>query len=135
MDYTQTYDKDLEYSGWSEYLPNKKRDLKLFNRKIIGLGKEAKEKWRRIVEGKALNKGAIDCAYCRHFRAPLEEDGCPGCPIEFFTKGGHCLGTPYYDYLRTPTTNNAKAMKDFVDEVFIRSLLLLNLKEEKNDKP
>lgn len=131
MDYTQTFSKNLEDYGWSEYLPNKKRKLKLFDRGIIKLGREAKEKWRRIVNGKALNRGVIDCAYCRHFRAPLEENGCPGCPIEFFTKGGRCFGTPYYNYLRTPTTSNAMAMKDFIDEIFIRSLLLLNLKGDK----
>lgn len=125
------YDESLAYTGWAEMLPIKKRELKLFDRSIIGLGKKAKEKWRKIVEEKASNGGSSDCSYCMRFREALEEDGCPGCPIEYFTKGGRCLATPYYTYVKNPTTSNARAMKDFIDKIFIRSLLLLDLKGDR----
>ena len=119
------WDEGLKYSGWAEWLPVKKRELRLFDRAIIGLGKKAKEKWRKIVEEKAPDGGSSDCSYCMRFRESSEELGCPGCPVEYFTKAGRCLGTPYYDYIRNPKAYGIP-MKDFIDEIFIRSLLLID---------
>ena len=129
MDYTKAlsqWGESLEYFGWAEWLLPKKRETKLFGREIIESGKHAKTKWSLIAGGEMIDLGFTDCAYCVQFREQLEKDGCPGCPIEYFTNGGRCLGTPYYAYLREPTVQNAKAMKDFVDKIFIKSLLLID---------
>lgn len=125
MDFAESYREDIVYCGWAEWLPIKKRKAMLFDRTIISIGRRSKEKWKKIVDGRAFNRGTGDCAYCACFHKS-EELGCPGCPIELFTKGARCIATPYYAYVDYPTVPNAMAMKNFIDEIFIRSLLLID---------
>jgi len=113
------------YYGWDRFLIEEKAKVRLFDREIINIGKMAKEKWRKIVEKKAFDGGIRDCSYCMQFHEP-EDPSCIGCPIETFTKTTRCTGTPYYAYVNTPTVENAIAMKDFIDEIFVRSLLLVD---------
>jgi len=119
------YDERLAYTGMAEWLEVKKIKLALFDRSTIDLGRKAKEKWRKIAAGEASDDGISDCSYCMRFYKTSEELGCPGCPIEYFTKVSRCLGTPYYGYIRDPKVY-AIAMKNFIDEIFIRSLLLID---------
>jgi hypothetical protein len=125
MNFAESCKEDLVYHGWAEWLPVKKRKAMLFDRTIISMGRRSKEKWRKIVDGGASDHGVEDCAYCACFHKS-EEFGCPGCPIELFTKGARCIATPYYTYIGCPTVPNAMAMKNFIDEIFIRSLLLID---------
>ena len=123
-DYKEAYKAGIVLWDWGEYSRHMKKETMLFDRTIIDLGRRAKEKWRKIVEEKASDCGTSDCAYCTQFHKP-ERLECKGCPVEFFTKKARCLASPYYDYVRNPKAYGI-SMKDFIDEIFIRSLLLID---------
>lgn len=125
MDFEEIYREDLANCGWARYLKIKKTEVALFDRTIIDTGRRAKEKWKKIAGGETSDGGTSDCSYCAQFHKS-DELGCNGCPIKLFTKGPRCIATPYYTYVNNPTTSNAMVMKDFVDEIFIRSLLLID---------
>lgn len=125
MNFAESCKEDLVYHGREKYLKIKKVNVTLFDRTIIDLGRRASKKWRRIVAGETSDCGTSDCAYCTQFYRP-EKYKCKGCPIEFFTKKARCLASPYYDYTNRPTVLNAMVMKNFIDEIFIRSLLLID---------
>jgi Pyruvate/2-oxoacid:ferredoxin oxidoreductase delta subunit len=137
MDHCGTFSEDLVYFGWAEWLSIKKRKVSLFDHEIIDLGRRVTAKWEGIVKGYVTDHGMSDCGYCLKYHKDVpgveeqhvEEDSynyCSGCPIEYFTKGQECIATPYMKFRNEKSVDNAKKMKDFVDEIFIRSLLLID---------
>ncbi|MCK4823895.1 hypothetical protein KA005_49535 [bacterium] len=114
-------------------------EVGLYSHDIIEIGKMVKWKWKRIANGKQKDNGMLDCAYCFNFYSIDDfecEDipwhtRCLGCPIEYFTKRKECLSTPYPDFRREKRLygdepSAAIKMKTFIDEIFIRSLLLID---------
>ena len=115
----------------------------LFDHDIIEIGKIVKWKWERIVMGKKKDLGRMDCAYCLNFYNIGDFEWmdiqwrtrCLNCPIRYFTKRKECLSTPYINFRKEkrfngdPKSRAAKKMKAFVDEIFIKSLLLIDWKK------
>lgn len=121
------WDESLEYFGWAEWLPLKERKVKLFDHEIISIGTRVKDKWEYIVNGRFKDLGRFDCPYCAsYYNAEDLKLRCFGCPIEYFTKGPECIATPYMDYRKKPSLDNARKMQRFVNKIFIRSLLLID---------
>lgn len=82
------------------------------------------EKWRKIVEEGAHNRGAMDCPLCDLF---MKSHDCDGCPVREFSGVRYCRRTPYPTYM-----NMAAAHGHGSDEAltaaraeleFLRSLL------------
>lgn len=54
------------------------------------------EKWRGIVAGTEIDRGATNCPLCIMFN---DEDAvCDGCPVKERTGFDQCRNTPYDDY-------------------------------------
>lgn len=121
------WDESLEYFGWAEWLPLKERRVRLFDHNIIKMGNAVKLKWERIVNGKHEDNGRFDCVYCLNFyNFDNFSIRCSGCPIEYFIQGPECIATPYFAFRNERSLDNAKKMQQFVDEIFIKSLLLID---------
>lgn len=124
------YDKKIEYNGWAEWLHIEERRVELFNHDVIDQGKAVKLKWDGIVSGTRLDLGRYNCEYCKAFYNPEDEVArCDGCPIKHFTHGPECIATPYFAFRKGNSMADAEKMKKFVDEIFIRTLLLINWRE------
>lgn len=105
----------------------------LFNREVIEQGRQVIKKWDGICYEGKIDMGREDCAYCLKYLSDI----CRGCPIDFFSTETHCNNTPYWDFhdynfLGYVTDEKGKElalnMLNYVKEIFIESLLLLDLR-------
>lgn len=74
-------------------------------------------KWEKIVDGTEMDRGLDNCPLCRIFHGVFRTDdkyGCFGCPVAEAVYDTCCEGTPYNDYNRTPTKENAQRELDFL---------------------
>ena len=105
----------------------------LFDRKVIEQGRQVIKKWEGICYAGKEDRGWRDCAYCLEYQS----NACWACPIAFFSGEYQCRKTPYWDFnnysdfdLVTDEKSKELAldMLNYVKEIFIKSLLLLDLK-------
>lgn len=77
--------------------------------------KKSIRKWQLIVEGKEEDRGALNCALCHMFNdSPVAAFRCMGCPVAQFSGEQFCRNTPYVEYSKRPTAQNAQAMVDYL---------------------
>lgn len=119
-----------------------------FDRETLEATKQAIEKWKRI-----CYKGGVDadCALCNKFGYNMNKagvEGCFGCPIYEFT-GTDCMGLKVYTEWKAyyykkhkyqvevfpcvfdhESQRLAQRMLDFLKEIYIKTLLLWNLRED-----
>lgn len=108
----------------------------LFDREAIEAGKHIKEHWKKITLGQEKSEGSRSCMYCRLYRNDWPKYfSCGRCPIFYFTKRDGCRNTPYEKYHKARRRScsedeilYARKMKILVDEIFIKSLLLFDIK-------
>lgn len=111
----------------------------LFDRETIELGKRVIKKWEGVCYTGKRERGINDCPYCGEFW----EGNCEGCPIFFFSGGNYCGNTIYPEYFycakhncfSTPKCLDlAFKMLEYVREIFVRSLLFLDLRGDYNGR-
>lgn len=126
----------------------------LFDRELIEIGRQVIKKWEDIYYHGGVDKGRRNCAYCIRYNPSMYGGNCVTpeagvCPIAYFSGIAGCnkvtpyprwldefgLGEPnkrvYDDYSRRA----ALGMLNYVKEIFVKSLLLLDLKDRKiNEK-
>lgn len=71
-------------------------------------------KWEGIVEGTVEDLGSFNCPLCHIFPYNEGSDVCGGCPVKATTGQGECQGTPYDDYIRENSVENAQREVDFL---------------------
>lgn len=80
--------------------------------------KDSIKHWENLRDGNDYRVGPKHCALCTVF----SKDVCIGCPIHYKTGEGGCVGTPYYDYTKNPTDENAQKEVDFLKDILIEEL-------------
>lgn len=71
-------------------------------------------KWQHIVAGTETDQGGTNCPLCRIFNSLMTPRFCIGCPVMGRTGRRVCIGSPYEDYLKNESTENAQAELDFL---------------------
>lgn len=63
--------------------------------------------WQRVVDGSEIATGSDDCDLCEQFypegRGDWDQEtegNCKGCPVDAYTKGFGCIGTPCGGYFK-----------------------------------
>lgn len=115
----------------------------MYDRGVIKTTKEAIIKWEKICYFGGEDKDCSLCdRFCYSYNDEIGEEGCWGCPIYDFT-GTDCMGLPnYLDWISLFSRKEPKQVIDkaslkaaqaelaFIKKIFIKSLLLWELKKD-----
>jgi hypothetical protein len=114
----------------------------LFDREAIEAGNSVLKHWEKVINNPAEQTGHNHCPYCKIYAKIYSgHSHCLGCPISFFTHAYDCINTPYRKYIDAKYSQNTNTifelsaeMKKLLDEIFIKSLLLFDIREDFYEK-
>jgi len=72
--------------------------------------------WRDLREGRNKDYSSDSCPLCQKF---LRHSECTECPIKIYVGKDQCKMTPYVDYRREQTKDNAQKEIDFLFDVYV----------------